>query len=110
MIKFCNDLLFCFGILFGSLTTCVYLFMQLIKLTPQEASEDPMYYLLLRDSFKYVNLCVCVSLVKFRALLVSIYFSHSILNVSKMFVLLGMEWVSETRNPLSSQQDLSLVP
>lgn len=26
--------------------------MQLIKLTPQEASEDPMYYLLLRDSFK----------------------------------------------------------
>ncbi|KAJ4916430.1 hypothetical protein Rs2_01980 [Raphanus sativus] len=39
-------------IVFGSLTTCVYLFMQLIKLTPQEASEDPMYHLLLRDSFK----------------------------------------------------------
>ncbi|CAF1927746.1 unnamed protein product [Brassica napus] len=39
-------------IVFGSLTTCVYLFMQLLKLTPQEASEDPMYFLLLRDSFK----------------------------------------------------------
>ncbi|CAG7864933.1 unnamed protein product [Brassica rapa] len=39
-------------VVFGSLTTCVYLFMQLLKLTPQEASEDPMYFLLLRDSFK----------------------------------------------------------
>ncbi|CAN8312957.1 unnamed protein product [Cochlearia groenlandica] len=39
-------------ILFGSLTTCVYLFVQLMKLTTQEASEDPMYYLLLRDSIK----------------------------------------------------------
>jgi len=39
-------------IIFGSLTTCVYLFLQLLKLTNQEASEDPMYYLLLRDSIK----------------------------------------------------------
>ncbi|KAG7647253.1 hypothetical protein ISN45_At01g023070 [Arabidopsis thaliana x Arabidopsis arenosa] len=39
-------------IIFGSLTTCVYLFLQLLKLTNQEASEDPMCYLLLRDSIK----------------------------------------------------------
>ncbi|KAL1192247.1 hypothetical protein V5N11_021055 [Cardamine amara subsp. amara] len=39
-------------LIFGSLTTCVYLFLQLVKLTTQEASEDPMCYLLLRDSIK----------------------------------------------------------
>uniref|UniRef100_A0A1J3H837 Uncharacterized protein n=1 Tax=Noccaea caerulescens TaxID=107243 RepID=A0A1J3H837_NOCCA len=39
-------------IVFGSLTTCVYLFLQLLKLTTSQASEDPMYYLLLRDSAK----------------------------------------------------------
>ncbi|CAA7059458.1 unnamed protein product [Microthlaspi erraticum] len=39
-------------IVFGSLTTCVYLFLQLLKLTNSQASEDPMYYLLLRDSVK----------------------------------------------------------
>ncbi|XP_010534122.1 PREDICTED: uncharacterized protein LOC104809748 isoform X2 [Tarenaya hassleriana] len=37
-------------LLFGSLTTCAYVFLQLVKLTPQEASQDPMYHLLLRDS------------------------------------------------------------
>ncbi|KFK44365.1 hypothetical protein AALP_AA1G248000 [Arabis alpina] len=36
-------------LLLGSLTTCVYLFMQLLKLTTSQASVDPMYYLLLRD-------------------------------------------------------------
>lgn len=38
----------------SSLTTCVYLFLQLLKLTASQASQDPMYYLLLRDSIKYV--------------------------------------------------------
>ncbi|XP_050208640.1 uncharacterized protein LOC126658705 isoform X2 [Mercurialis annua] len=39
-------------ICFGSVTTCAYIFIQLLKLSPQESANDPMYHLLLRHENK----------------------------------------------------------
>ncbi|XP_044476184.1 uncharacterized protein LOC123203775 isoform X2 [Mangifera indica] len=33
---------------FGSITTCAYIFIQFLKLSPQESLQDPMYHVLLR--------------------------------------------------------------
>ncbi|GAY39709.1 hypothetical protein CUMW_046530 [Citrus unshiu] len=35
---------------FGSITTCAYIFVQLLKLSPQESLQDPIYHALLRHS------------------------------------------------------------
>ncbi|CAL1363274.1 unnamed protein product [Linum trigynum] len=37
---------------FGSITTCAYIFIQLLKLSPQETAQDPMYHVLLRNENK----------------------------------------------------------
>ncbi|KAG8377311.1 hypothetical protein BUALT_Bualt08G0020100 [Buddleja alternifolia] len=36
----------------GSITTCGYIVMQFLKLTPQESLQDPIYFVLLRDRKK----------------------------------------------------------
>ncbi|XP_027093195.1 uncharacterized protein [Coffea arabica] len=36
----------------GSITTCAYVVLQLFKLSPQESSQDPVYYVLLRHKKK----------------------------------------------------------
>ncbi|XP_062101571.1 uncharacterized protein LOC133807331 isoform X2 [Humulus lupulus] len=49
----CRSLLwiFFFGV-FGNPVLSIYILMQLFKLSPQEAHEDPIYHVLLRDSHK----------------------------------------------------------
>ncbi|CAI0396309.1 unnamed protein product [Linum tenue] len=37
---------------FGSITACAYIFIQLLKLSPQETAQDPMYHVLLRHENK----------------------------------------------------------
>lgn len=54
----------------------MYVFLQLLKLTNQEASEDPMYYLLLRDSIKYVFF-ICFDL--FSLFLVQLHYNISLI-------------------------------
>ncbi|KAJ4828635.1 hypothetical protein Tsubulata_025626 [Turnera subulata] len=39
-------------ICFGSITTCLYIFIQLLELSPQESSQDPIYHVLLRHEHK----------------------------------------------------------
>ncbi|XP_048227016.1 uncharacterized protein LOC8281398 isoform X2 [Ricinus communis] len=39
-------------ICFGSVTTCAYIFIQFLKLSPQESLQDPMYYVLLQHDTK----------------------------------------------------------
>ncbi|RYR36639.1 hypothetical protein Ahy_A09g041603 isoform B [Arachis hypogaea] len=41
-----------FLICFGSIATCSYIVLQFLKLSPQESSQDPMYYVLLRNPNK----------------------------------------------------------
>ncbi|KAF7812730.1 uncharacterized protein G2W53_033706 [Senna tora] len=41
-----------FLICFGSITTCAYIVVQFSKLSTQESSHDPMYYVLLRHPNK----------------------------------------------------------
>lgn len=55
----------------------MYVFLQLLKLTNQEASEDPMYYLLLRDSIKYVFFHFCFDL--FSLFLVQLHYNISLI-------------------------------
>ncbi|KAJ6766225.1 hypothetical protein OIU79_022230 [Salix purpurea] len=38
----------------GSITTCAYIFIQLLKLSPEESLQDPLYHVLLRQEIKYV--------------------------------------------------------
>jgi hypothetical protein len=37
-----------------SITTCVYIFIQFLKLSPKESLQDPVYRVLLRHESKYV--------------------------------------------------------
>ncbi|KAJ4701140.1 putative Transmembrane protein [Melia azedarach] len=37
---------------FGSITTCLFIFIQLLKLSPQESLRDPIYHVLLRHTSK----------------------------------------------------------
>ncbi|WCJ43279.1 hypothetical protein M5689_024034 [Euphorbia peplus] len=37
---------------FGSITTCAYIFIQFLKLSPEESAHDPMYHVLLRHENK----------------------------------------------------------
>ncbi|KAM7507954.1 hypothetical protein LguiA_018407 [Lonicera macranthoides] len=37
---------------FGSITTCVYIVLQFLKLTPQESLQDPIYFVLLQHKTK----------------------------------------------------------
>ncbi|XP_012074456.1 uncharacterized protein LOC105635926 isoform X2 [Jatropha curcas] len=37
---------------FGSITTCFYIFIQFLKLSPQESLQDPMYHVLLHHAKK----------------------------------------------------------
>ncbi|KAL3617768.1 hypothetical protein CASFOL_038089 [Castilleja foliolosa] len=39
-------------ICFGSITTCAYIVMQFLKLSPQESQQDPIYFVLLRNKRK----------------------------------------------------------
>ncbi|CAN1175716.1 hypothetical protein LINPERHAP2_LOCUS32098 [Linum perenne] len=39
-------------ICFGSITACAYIFVQLMKLSPQECAQDPIYHVLLRHDNK----------------------------------------------------------
>ncbi|KAJ0025727.1 hypothetical protein Pint_07855 [Pistacia integerrima] len=40
----------------GSITTCAYIFIQFLKLSPQESLQDAMYHVLLRNPIKYVQI------------------------------------------------------
>uniref|UniRef100_A0A2P2JQV3 Uncharacterized protein LOC105138517 isoform X2 n=1 Tax=Rhizophora mucronata TaxID=61149 RepID=A0A2P2JQV3_RHIMU len=40
-------------ICFGSITTGTYIFIQFLKLSPQESSQDPLYHVLLQHEAKY---------------------------------------------------------
>ncbi|KAJ6352532.1 hypothetical protein OIU76_001712, partial [Salix suchowensis] len=42
-------------ICFGSITTCVYIFIQFLKLSPEESLQDPVYHVLLRHESKGVE-------------------------------------------------------
>ncbi|XP_006383647.3 uncharacterized protein LOC18099635 [Populus trichocarpa] len=42
-------------ICFGSITTCVYIFIQFLKLSPKESLQDPVYRVLLRHESKGVE-------------------------------------------------------
>ncbi|KAG5250687.1 hypothetical protein OIU78_012491 [Salix suchowensis] len=39
----------------GSITTCAYIFIQLLKLSPEESLQDPLYHVLLRQEIKGVE-------------------------------------------------------
>uniref|UniRef100_A0A6N2KNA1 Uncharacterized protein n=1 Tax=Salix viminalis TaxID=40686 RepID=A0A6N2KNA1_SALVM len=39
----------------GSITTCAYIFLQLLKLSPEESLQDPLYHVLLRQEIKGVE-------------------------------------------------------
>ncbi|XP_031251341.1 uncharacterized protein LOC116109225 isoform X4 [Pistacia vera] len=39
----------------GSITTCVYIFIQFLKLSPQESLQDAMYHVLLRNPIKWMS-------------------------------------------------------
>ncbi|KAB5568451.1 hypothetical protein DKX38_002244 [Salix brachista] len=39
----------------GSITTCAYIFIQLLKLSPEESLQDPLYHVLLRQEIKYLG-------------------------------------------------------
>ncbi|KAI5597326.1 hypothetical protein BDE02_02G058600 [Populus trichocarpa] len=42
-------------ICFGSIATCAYIFIQLLKLSPEESLQDPLYHVLLRHENKGVE-------------------------------------------------------
>uniref|UniRef100_A0A6N2NM16 Transmembrane protein n=1 Tax=Salix viminalis TaxID=40686 RepID=A0A6N2NM16_SALVM len=42
-------------ICFGSITNCVYIFIQFLKLSPEESLQDPVYHVLLRHESKGVE-------------------------------------------------------
>ncbi|KAF9687037.1 hypothetical protein SADUNF_Sadunf02G0052100 [Salix dunnii] len=39
----------------GSITTCAYIFIQLLKLSPEESLQDPLYHVLLRQEIKWMT-------------------------------------------------------
>lgn len=98
--KFLFNLFFLFNIF--SITTCVYIFIQFLKLSPEESLQDPVYHVLLRHESKYV---IRISGFQNYALMLEYYWNNAVRLQPKY----DQEVIQVSILPLSVVQSLCLV-
>ncbi|XP_050269300.1 uncharacterized protein LOC126713571 isoform X5 [Quercus robur] len=102
---------------FGSITTCAYILMQLLKVPSEENLQDPMYYVLLRPPGKWMIATLVDFYINVVALSVWVYYKESSWISAMIWIILLISFGSITTSvyialklfQLTSQDPIYLV-